>query len=83
MSGLDKLAHVKPADIEARSFEIISAELAEAGKVLDQIAAQAAAAGHQDALFRQRRLLLRRDGGDVAGIAFFHGIPSIPLDQLS
>ena len=35
MSGLDKLAHVKPADIEARSFEIISAELAEAGKVLD------------------------------------------------
>ena len=26
MSGLDKLAHVKPADIEARSFEIISAE---------------------------------------------------------
>jgi len=35
MSGLDKLAHVKPADIEARSFEIISAELAEAGKVLN------------------------------------------------
>ena len=35
MSGLDKLQHVKPADIEARSFEIITAELAEAGKVLD------------------------------------------------
>ena len=35
MSGLEKLAHVRPSDIEARSFEIISAELAEAGKVLD------------------------------------------------
>ena len=35
MSGLDKLQHVKPADIEARSFEIISAELAEKGVVLD------------------------------------------------
>ena len=35
MSGLDKLEHVKPADIEARSFEIISAELAEKGVSLD------------------------------------------------
>lgn len=35
MSGLDKLQHVRPADIEARSFEIISAELAEKGVVLD------------------------------------------------
>ena len=35
MSGLDKLQHVKPADIEARSFQIISAELEQAGVVLD------------------------------------------------
>ncbi len=35
MSGLDKLAHVKPAEIEARSFEIISTELAEKGIALD------------------------------------------------
>lgn len=33
MSGLDKLTHVKPADIEARSFEIITSELG--GRVLD------------------------------------------------
>lgn len=35
MGGLSKLEHVKPADIEARSFEIISAELAERGVALD------------------------------------------------
>lgn len=35
MSGLDKLEHVKPADIEARSFQIISAELAEKGVALN------------------------------------------------
>jgi len=35
MGGLDKLQHVRPAEIEARSFEIISAELAERGVVLD------------------------------------------------
>lgn len=35
MSNLDKLQFVKPADIEARSFEIITRELGEAGVVLD------------------------------------------------
>ena len=35
MGGLSKLEHVRPADIEARSFEIIAAELAERGVALD------------------------------------------------
>ncbi|MBQ3301304.1 MAG: precorrin-8X methylmutase [Eggerthellaceae bacterium] len=35
MSGLDDLVFVKPADIEHRSFEIISSELAAMGKELD------------------------------------------------
>ena len=33
MSSLDKLVFVKPADIEARSFEIITSELGD--RVLD------------------------------------------------
>ena len=35
MSGLGKLQHVRPEEIEARSFEIISQELGERGVVLD------------------------------------------------
>ena len=35
MSSLDNLEFVKPADIEARSFQMISDELAQAGIVLD------------------------------------------------
>lgn len=35
MSNLDKLEFVKPADIEARSFQMISDELAQAGIALD------------------------------------------------
>lgn len=35
MSGLDALVFVKPADIEHRSFEIITTELAAMGKELD------------------------------------------------
>ena len=34
MNGLENLQHVKPAEIEARSFEIITAELAERGIAL-------------------------------------------------
>ena len=35
MSDLDKLEFVKPAEIEKRSFEIITSELADAGIILD------------------------------------------------